>query len=86
MIRKILVIVFASVIGIAAPTWAQQETCATNLKRAEKLFDEGKLEDMHLLIAECMRHGFNKEQELRAYELTIQAYLADENARSALLW
>lgn len=62
---------------------AQQETCATNLKRAEKLFDEGKLDEMHSALADCMHSGFNKEQTIRAYELIIQAYLADENSAEA---
>ena len=81
--KKLLVLLCFFHLSIATAVFAQQETCASNLKRAEKLFDEGKLEDMHLLIADCMNNGFNKEQKIRASELIIQAYLADENGSEA---
>ncbi len=77
--KNLFILICILIFSVQIQAFAQQETCATNLKRAEKLFDEGKLEEMHLLIADCMRHGFNKEQKIRAYELIIQAYLADEN-------
>jgi len=62
---------------------AQQENCATKLKKAEKLFDEGKLEEMLATLDECMRFGFSRSQKIRAYELIIQALLADENYNEA---
>ena len=81
--KKIIYLTILLLFSVQLPILAQQETCASNLKRAEKLFDEGKLDEMHQALSDCMRSGFNKEQKIRAYELIIQAYLADENSLEA---
>lgn len=54
-----------------------QDNCATTLKKAEQLYDEGKIENMAKNLQSCLKNGFTKAQKIRAYELIIQSYLVD---------
>jgi len=86
-ILKILVALFSS--SIPLTVLAQQtSTCAENLKTAQSLFDKGQVEQVPAILGECMRSGFNREEQLAAYKLLIQSFLFEdriEQADSAML-
>ena len=63
-------------------------TCAENLRNAQSLFDNGQVEQIPVVLGECLRSGFKQEEELAAYKLIIQTYLfqdKNEKADSAML-
>ncbi|MCU0472067.1 MAG: outer membrane beta-barrel protein [Bacteroidales bacterium] len=66
----------------------EKSTCAENLKASQLLFDKGQVEQVSSMLRECMKSGFNREEQLSAYKLLIQSYLFEdklEQADSAML-
>ncbi len=58
-------------------------TCAENLKDAQTLFDNGQVEQVPGMLSECLKSGFNREEELTAYKLIIQTYLFEDKNNQA---
>ena len=46
-----------------------QDICSQNLDEASKQFDQGRFHAVEPLISECLRSGFNREEQLNALEL-----------------
>ncbi len=63
-------------------------TCAEKLQTAQMLFEQGMVDQVPVMIAGCLKSGFNREESLQAYKLIIQSYLFDDQlelADSAML-
>jgi Outer membrane protein beta-barrel domain len=84
--KSIILLIFCS--G-AITAWPQETTtCAENLRNAQSLFDNGQVEQIPVVLGECLKSGFKQEEELAAYKLIIQTYLfqdRNEEADSAML-
>jgi hypothetical protein len=58
-------------------------TCAETLKAAQALFDKGQVEKVAAMLNDCMKKGFNREEQLVAYKLLIQTLLFEDKVREA---
>lgn len=79
--KRILLIASILFLGISAIK--SQNTCADQLKVAQRRFDDGLLDDIPQLLANCMKDGFTKEEKTNAYKLLIQTYLFSEQTEKA---
>jgi hypothetical protein len=79
---KRILLLFLIVI-VSLPVLRAQNTCADQLKVAQRSFDDGLLDDIPQLLAGCMKDGFTKEEKTNAYKLLIQTYLFTENYEKA---
>lgn len=68
---------------LSLPALQAQNTCGDQLKVAQRRFDDGLLDDIPQLLANCMKSGFTKEEKSNAYKLLIQTYLFSENQDKA---
>ena len=79
--RLLFAVVF---IFISAGLIAQEtSTCAEKLKTAQSFFDKGQVEQIPLLLKDCLKSGFKKEEELTAYKLLIQTFLVSDKLAAA---
>jgi hypothetical protein len=71
---------FIAILGLMSlPGLSQEETtCAENLRNAQTFFDNGQVEQVPGMLSECLKSGFNREEELTAYKLLIQTYLFED--------
>jgi len=82
MLKKFCcIIVF--VVGILNISFSQQQDCIFKLQEAEKLYNQGLIEDIPGLLNPCIRTGLSKEDKLQAYKLLILSYLFDDDQESA---
>ena len=82
VINTVLVIAFLSLIPLTG--FSQEEsTCAENLRNAQTLFDNGQVGEVAGLLSECLKSGFNREEELAAYKLIIQTLLFQDELDKA---
>jgi hypothetical protein len=52
-----------------------QKACLQALENAENLYANGRPENVPQTLESCLKKGFDKEQQIRAYELVILSYL-----------
>ena len=64
-------------IGCLLPAFSQSE-CVFSLQRAERLYQQGNLEEIPELLINCIEKGFTRDERLTAYKLLIQSYLYDD--------
>ncbi|MBN2682428.1 MAG: PorT family protein [Bacteroidales bacterium] len=69
--------------SVSANSLYSQQNCAVILKEAEKMFDNGVIEDVPSLLNDCLKNGFSKDEKLRAYRLIIISFLFDDNKEEA---
>jgi len=79
--KRLLLILIITFVGLAA--LQAQNTCTDQLKLAQRKFDDGLLDDIPQLLANCMKDGFTKEEKTNAYKLLIQTYLFSEKQEKA---
>ncbi len=79
--KRFLIIATIAFLGLSA--LQAQNTCGDQLKVAQRRFDDGLLEDIPQLLANCMKSGFTNEEKTNAYKLLIQTYLFSENQSKA---
>jgi len=80
--KNILVIVIILFISLLANFG--QQSCTQNLLDAQKLFEQGFLEDVPEQLTTCLiNKGFTKEERVDAYKLIILAYLYDDRHNDA---
>lgn len=63
-------------------------SCAENLKNTQTLFEKGQIDQIPVMLSECMKSGFTNEEEITASKLIIQTYLLQDSpelADSAML-
>jgi hypothetical protein len=65
-------------LAFARPAMSQNE-CATKIQEAQKLYDQGMIEEIPQMLAPCMVDGFTRVQKIEAYKLIILSYLFDDN-------
>jgi len=82
--KRILLFLFIVFLGHTA-LQAQNTACTEQLKIVQRSFDDGLLDDIPLLLADCMKdkNGFTKEEKANAYKLLIQTYLFSEEILKA---
>lgn len=52
-----------------------QTDCSNQLRLAQRLFDDGLLEEIPQLLQSCLITGFTKEEKIAAYKMIVQVYL-----------
>lgn len=62
---------------------SQEEDCVFKLREAEKLYQQGLIEEIPDLINECIQEGFSKEDRLQAFKLLILTYLFEDEIQKA---
>ena len=60
-----------------------QSECSKVLKKAEKLYDQGSLEQLSHVLESCLEDGFTKDEKSKAYKLLCMNYLYDDNNEKA---
>ncbi len=60
-----------------------QENCALTLENAQKLYDNGMIEEIPNVLAPCMKSGFNSDERLQAYKLIILSHIFNNNMNEA---
>ncbi len=80
--RRILLLVYIVFCSLSA-LQAQSGTCTEQLRITQRSFDDGLLDDIPMLLADCMKNGFTKEEKANAYKLLIQTYLFSEEIAKA---
>jgi hypothetical protein len=56
-----------------------QNDCSTKIQDAQKLYEQGMIEEIPQMLAPCMQDGFTRTQVIEAYKLIILSYLFDDN-------
>lgn len=77
------ILIFISLVYVSILALDAQNTCTEQLRTAQRSFDDGQLDGIPLMLAECMRGGFTKEEKANAYKLLIQTYLFSEQIQKA---
>lgn len=75
LLLLILIILFK---GLTSALLAQNE-CVFSMQRAERLYQQGLVQDIPSLLLPCLKSGFTREERLGAYKLLILAYLYDDH-------
>ena len=70
------------IIGFLMPVYSQSE-CVFSLQRAERLYQQGNLEEIPGLLNNCIEKGFTRDERLTAYKLLIQSYLYNDQLELA---
>ena len=81
--NKLKIISFIFLILSSFISFSQEDECAFKLREAEKLYQQGLIEEIPELIGNCLESGFNKEDKLQAYKLLILTYLFEDEVQSA---
>jgi hypothetical protein len=90
MIRSFIFVLGFCLLILFPPVLFSQasSSCAENLQSAQVLFDRGQVNQVPALLRDCLKSGFNREEELTAFKLLIQSYLFEDKliqADSAML-
>ncbi len=56
-----------------------QKACLQSLENAENLYANGRPELVPQMLANCLKKGFDRKQQIRAHELVILSYLYLDN-------
>lgn len=76
--EKTGVLVFVFIFLLLSPkNLFTQSNCPENLERAERLFEQGIIEEIPGLLNGCIESGFNNEERMQAYKLLINKYIFD---------
>lgn len=74
-IKQLFFIIFLSVICIDLVS--QEGGCANSLQEAQKLFNQGMIDQIDEILQPCIESGFTRNQRAEAYKLIILASLLD---------
>lgn len=66
-----------------SPHLKSQTACSLVLENAEKLFEQGIIEEIPSLLSECIKSGLNYAERERAQKLIILSYLFDNRIQQA---
>ena len=61
----------------------QSDECTASLQKAQKLYNQGMIEDIASILRPCIENGFTRNQRNEAYKLIILASLLDGNQQLA---
>ena len=79
---KIVILVFLLIFTQVKFLYAQED-CALSLIKAQKLFDEGVIEEVPGTLAPCLNSGFSKEEKVSAYKLLVLTFLFEDRLNDA---
>jgi hypothetical protein len=77
--RYLLVSSFMLMMILFNPVVQAQNECSTKIQDAQKLYEQGMIEEIPKMLAPCMQDGFTRTQVIEAYKLIILSYLFDDN-------
>jgi hypothetical protein len=77
--RYVLISCIMLVLIIFSPVVQGQNECSTKIQDAQKLYEQGMIEEIPQMLAPCMQDGFTRTQIIEAYKLIILSYLFDDN-------
>jgi len=77
--RYILISCIMLILVIFSPVLQGQNDCSTKIQDAQKLYEQGMIEEIPQMLAPCMQAGFTRNQVIEAYKLIILSYLFDDN-------
>jgi hypothetical protein len=77
--RNILISSLMLILIIFCPAVKGQGDCSTKIQDAQKLYEQGLIEEIPQMLAPCMQDGFTRTQVIEAYKLIILSYLFDDN-------
>jgi hypothetical protein len=77
--RYVLVSSIMLILIIFSPVVKGQSECSTKIQDAQKLYEQGMIEEIPKMLAPCMQDGFTRAQIIEAYKLIILSYLFDDN-------
>ncbi len=80
MKNTVIIVILIFIVNI---TSYGQKSCTQSLLDAEKLFEQGFLEDVPSRLINCINKGFTNEEKLDAYKLIILSYLYDDRHNEA---
>ena len=60
-----------------------QSDCLKQLEKAEKLYEQGEIDEIPKILSPCMENGFTRNQRIAAYKLIILTYLFDDDQYEA---
>jgi len=77
--RYVLISNMMLVFLVFSPLLHGQGECSTKIQEAQKLYEQGMIEEIPQMLAPCMENGFTRTQVIEAYKLIILSYLFDDN-------
>jgi hypothetical protein len=77
--RFVLISSIMLILIIFSPIVRGQNECSTKIQDAQKLYEQGMIEEIPQMLASCMQDGFTRTQVIEAYKLIILSYLFDDN-------
>jgi hypothetical protein len=77
--RCVTISILMLVLTAFSPIIQGQNDCSTKIQEAQKLYEQGMIEEIPQMLAPCMANGFNRGQIIEAYKLIILSYLFDDN-------
>ena len=75
--KKVFILQFGLLLIIGTGISAQEE-CAVTLKKAEKLYDEGVIEEIPGMLQPCLEKGFSRVDRIRALRLVILCHIFED--------
>jgi len=75
-------IIFILLLSLNSAIYAQK-SCLNTLREAKELYEQGLIDEIPDLLADCMESGFTRAQRVEAYKLIILAYLFDDDQFAA---
>lgn len=81
MIKRIFILLIVYV--FINPFAFSQEDCSILLRRAQKFYDDGIIEEVPPLLSECIESGFTREERVEAYKLLILCSIYEDNIDQA---
>jgi hypothetical protein len=77
--RYMLISCIMLILIIFSPVVQGQNECSTKIQDAQKLYEQGMIEEIPQMLSPCMQEGFTRTQVIEAYKLIILSYLFDDN-------
>jgi hypothetical protein len=82
--RKLIALFLTASLFISAANITHaQNNCTNNLKEAESMYENGRIDEIPALLKSCLKKGFTKEEQVRAYRIIIKSYLFNQDIKSA---
>lgn len=52
-----------------------QSACSNSLRKAERAYDEGNIQSIPLILKDCLKNGFKREEKIQALRLLTLSYI-----------
>jgi len=81
MMKRILLLLIIS--SFFTPLILAQEDCSILLRRAQKYYDDGIIEEVPALLTKCLENGFTREERIDASKLLILCSIYEDKIDQA---